>query len=56
MIEFAFLFMHLVAQVVSDEFYDSQPGDLGVGVALEEEEEVLLHEVELGEIVDWMAD
>lgn len=56
-IELYFLLAHLVPNIVPNQLYNSQPNKFKVGVAvLQKEEEFLLHEVELGEIGDGMAD
>ena len=55
MIYRALLILHLIAQIMADQFIDPEPYYFVVAVALQELEEFLLHEVELGEIVYWMA-
>jgi len=48
--------VHLVVQIVADEFIEAQPCYFVAVVALQEEQEFLLHEAQLDEIVYWMAD
>lgn len=47
--------MHLIAQIMLDHLIDAQPYYLVAVIALQQLEEFLLHEAELGQIADWMA-
>ena len=55
-IQLALSFVHLVVQIVADEFIEAQPDYFVAAIALQEEQQFLLHEAQLGEIVYWMAD